>query len=508
MSQPTTKAAPNSIRRADALLLVSLALVIVLVRSRSYQEPPEWDIGTYLVVGHELNCGDRLYLDIWDSKPPAIFATYALAERIFGYGYRQTYWLSVLTAWVTLGGVYFAASVQGRAEGRWAAVLWACVCFEPLLGANQPNTEVFINAAVVWALALMMRDDGRGRLGRYVLVGLLFAAASMYKQVAVATAAAVMLAHLLWPAVDRTRRAALLQAATAGLIGVLAWLALYGYFALTGRAWIFTQTMFVHARWYGGNPLYNLAKSFKPAQLFPADLRFVVPLVIAALIAVVLRAADERVRRGRLLAAAAVGTHLAVAWPGQFFAHYYQLWLPVLCIAGGWGIARLGVRTRSGTAWIAPAVGAVVAICLIQPQFSWFALAGDDWAARKHGSFYERALRDAREVAATLKPDQTLYTWSDEAWLYFVTQRRVPAVGLWKTHTLDGPLAPWLARRTVEDLERNPPDLILDWVSLPAPADHPIALFIESHYRQLEDGKTRWPFVVYTLREPASPASN
>ena len=486
--------------RPDALVLVVLALVIALVRAQSFREPPDWDIGTYLVVAHELGAGERLYLDVWDSKPPAVFATYAVAERVFGYGYRQTYWLSVLAAWVTLAGVSFAASAHGRAAGWWAAALWTCVCFEPQLGANQPNTEVFINAAVVWALALVLSDNGRLGLGRYVTVGLLFGAASMYKQVAVATAGIVMLAHVLWPAEDRTRRVALLQTATAALVGVLAWLAVYAYFALTGRAWIFAQTMIVHARWYGGNLLDNLANSFKPTQLFPTDARFVVPLVIAALLAVALPAGVQRVRPGRLLAAAAVGTHLAIAWPEKFFAHYYQLWLPVLCIAAGWGIVRLGAIVQTRARWVAPAVGAVVAICLIQPQFSWFALSGDEWAARKHGSFYERALLDARDIAATLKPGQTLYAWSDEAWLYFITNRRAPAAGLWKSHTLHGPLAPWLARRTVEDLERHQPDLLIDWTNLEVPEDHPVARFIQAHYRPLDDGNTRWPFVVYVRR--------
>jgi hypothetical protein len=268
------------------------------------------------------------------------------------------------------------------------------------------------------------------------------------------------------------------------------------------------QTMRVLAQWYGGSLLWNLAESFAPNRLFPTEARFIVPLAIAALLAFQPRATEQSARPGRLLAAAAVGTYLAIAWPGQFFAHYYQLWLPVLSIAGGWGISRLGTRIRSGASWVAPVAGAVIAICLIQPQFSWFALSGDRWAARKHGSFYERALRDAREIATTLAPRQTLYTWSDEAWLYYITQRRTPAVGLWKTHTLKGPLAPWLAQRTVEDLERNPPDLIIDWVNLPAPADHPIAQFIGSRYVPLDEDKTRWPFVLYALRKPPGRVSN
>jgi hypothetical protein len=451
--------------RSDALVLAALAMGIALVRTFSFDEPPDWDVGTYLVVGHEIRCGERLYLDIWDSKPPAIFATYAAAERAAGYGYRQTYLLSVVAASVTMLGIFFAGSVHGRVAARWAALFWACICFEPRLGANQPNTEVFINAALVWALALMMRDEGRSQWWRYASIGLLCSVASFYKQVAVAPAAMLAAAHVIWPPENVTRRRAALDATTLALVGALAWAGLFGYFALTGRAWIFWQTMFVHARWYGGNPLVNVARSFLPENLFPADARFILPLALAALLVFVPRAVE-----------------------GSDPAHD-----PAAAPRRG-ATPRRSRGMRPGKLLT---VGAVVAIGLIQPQLWWFALPGDEWAARKHGSFYARALRDARDIAATLQPSQTLYTWSDEAWLYFITNRRVPAIALWKSHTLHGPLAPWLARRTVEDLDRNPPDLFIDWVTLPAPDEHPIARWYGLRYHALDAGKTRWPFVVY-----------
>ena len=158
--------------RSDALVLAALALSIALVRLFNCHEPPEWDVGTYLVVAHELNAGERLYLDVWDSKPPAVYTTYAVAERIAGYGARQVYLLSVVAAWITMIGVFVVGSAQGRAAGRWAALFWACTCFDPNLGADQPNTEAFINAAIVWAIALLMRVDGKRRVwGMSVAVG-------------------------------------------------------------------------------------------------------------------------------------------------------------------------------------------------------------------------------------------------------------------------------------------------------------------------------------------------
>ena len=330
-----------------------------------------------------------------------------------------------------------------------------------------------------------------------VAVGALFVVASFYKQVAVAPAVVIAIAHVLWPPEGVTRRGAIAQGLVIGLTGMLAWAALFGYFALTGRAWLFAQTMFVHPRWYQGDVIANLAASLAPANLFGPDVRSLLPLALAALLALLPRSAGAPRRPGRLLAAAAVGTHLAVAWPGQFHDHYYQLWLPVLCVAAGWGVVRLGSLSRMPNRWLARALGAVLAAALLWPQVSWFTLSPDARAERKHGGMFARALRDGREVASLMLPGETLYTWSDEAWLYHVARRRVPAAGLWKSHTLEGPLAQWLARRTVEDLERNPPDFFVDWATIDSPADHPIRHWFETRYTPLVDGKTRWPFVVY-----------
>ena len=146
--------------RLQIFSLLLLATAIAGIRLFSFNAPPEWDIGTYLVVGHELNTGGRLYADVFDTKPPAVFATYALAERITGYSQGEIYFLSVVASIVTMLGIYAAASTQDRAAGLWAALFWTCICFEPVCGADLPNTEVFINAAIVWAVALLM--GGRG----------------------------------------------------------------------------------------------------------------------------------------------------------------------------------------------------------------------------------------------------------------------------------------------------------------------------------------------------------
>src|SRR3981189_338581 len=138
------------------LILLGLSIAIAALRLRTYNEPLEPDLITYMLFSHALNRGGQLYVDSWILKPPGIYLIYALAERVAGFGELQVYLLNVGAAVVTLVGVYVAGATRGRISGLWAAAFWTLLCGAPTLWANQPNTEVFINACAVWALALLL----------------------------------------------------------------------------------------------------------------------------------------------------------------------------------------------------------------------------------------------------------------------------------------------------------------------------------------------------------------
>ena len=48
--------------------------------------PPNRDISTYAVIGHEMAAWRALYSDLFDNKPPAIYWSYMATEQVFGYG--------------------------------------------------------------------------------------------------------------------------------------------------------------------------------------------------------------------------------------------------------------------------------------------------------------------------------------------------------------------------------------------------------------------------------------
>jgi len=160
-------------RYLPLLILAGLSLVIAVMRLHTYNEPFERDITSHAVIAHEMLAGRQLYSDLWDSKPPAIFVTYAIADALVGYGPRSVYFLGVAAAVITLLGAYWAGSAYGgRAGGLWAAAFWAVICSDLRLWANQPNIEVGMNACLVWAFALMVRADTKKlQLRRWLGIG-------------------------------------------------------------------------------------------------------------------------------------------------------------------------------------------------------------------------------------------------------------------------------------------------------------------------------------------------
>ena len=440
MSEPTD--CPHSPTRSARTLLVlaGLSLLIAATRLRTYSAPVDWDVGTYAVIAHELNHGKRLYADVWDMKPPAIFATYQVAEWLAGYGFGQIYLLGALCAILTMLGVYAAGSAFGPGAGLCAAACFAVVQSDLGLEANRPNTEAFINACTAWSFALLLRSP---TAGTHVLIGVLVGLGSLYKQVAVAVMAPAIIAHAI---MNRRRRGGTV-ALTIALSFAMTWLAVWGYFAATGRAEIFWKTIVEYPRFYastGGERGWILLPGILVAIL-PAAFMLVVGLLLGW------KDRDGR-RRWILLLALVVGTQAAIALPRQYFAHYFQLWLVPASIGAGWGLSVLQAPPRR---WIAVACGVVVLGGLVFLQIPTYRLSAREWTIRQHGDVLGKWLLPvAEELDSSLHPDEAFYQWANEPWLYFATRRRPPGAALWRSHTIEGPVAEWLTHRTLADLQR------------------------------------------------------
>jgi hypothetical protein len=487
--------------RVAPLALLGLALVIALARLHTWDEPLERDITGMAVIGQALRDGDALYSGIWDHKPPAAAVTHAAAITAVGFGRRAIYLLGVVTAVVVLVGVYTAgAAAGGSAAGLWAAAFWTVLAGDLWLQANQPNVEAFLNACLVWVFALLLRPDGPTPWWRFAGAGTAVALASLFKTVAVASIAPLALLLVVWPAGGQRRRAL----AGVGLmlaIGALTWGLVVGYFAATGRLAAFVEAVFTYNRFYAGSLWTNLGRGAHPTFLFHPTLVSLLPVAALAAMGAARGLMTGPRRRWVLLGALAVGTMVAVALPGRFYPHYYQLWIPVLTIGAGWAAAELG---RVGPRVLGPLAGAAALLFLVVFQLPLYELPPDDWSRAKYRSDIFVAERDlARELRTLLLPGETFYEFGAETGLYFETGQRPLSGAFYAYPLLSGPVAGALTARAIADLERRPPELfvVVDWVL--GATTHPLRQWTQTRYRPAPGEPRRGPFLLLVRRGSA-----
>jgi 4-amino-4-deoxy-L-arabinose transferase-like glycosyltransferase len=477
--------------RAYSVLLVLCAL-IALARLHTYNEPFERDITTYAVIAHEMLQGRPLYSDMWDLKPPAIFVTYELGEVFGGYGPTSIYLLGVGAAIFTLLALYRAGVIfGGKRCGLWAGVLWTIVCSDLYLQANQPNTEVFINACLAWGFVAFLQLKPQKFDGRRILqLGVLLALASLYKQVALAVFLLLALAYVLRPEGEGEmrllRRTAVLQVLTVLAFIATAWVGVVAYFMITGRWQALYDTLFVIGRFYAGNIWGNLANGLAPHRLCPSHLYFVLPLLSAGIAGCILGLRQGRNTRPWLLwSAYLIGTQIAVSLPGQFYSHYYQLWLPPLIIGASWGLALLSSIPHKISQFASLAAGTIVVAILAAYELPSFLVPANDWSRMKYGEVFVTEKLLAGELDEILKPNETFYEYGSEPGLYFYTKRR-PVSGVIIAYPLyEGPLSARFSRRVTAALESASPDLII--LAVQYPLSQHVANFINRHYRVMSD---------------------
>lgn len=488
--QASAPEVPGDGRRSLKLALAPLFLIAVLIsvdRLSIYQKPLGIDCSVYAVMAHEVLSGRLLYTDLWDHKPPAIYITYAVAEVLVGYGIHTFYLLEVAAGVTTLFGIYFAASaIGGRVSGLWAAAFWAVLSGDLTLEATEPNAEVFMNSCLVWAFALLVRSSEKSfEWTRFLVIGVLYALASLYKPVAVVIPALVGLVYVATAAGGmRARLRRLAQVALIASAGIAVWVAVFGYFLALGRFDDFYST-FIYNSFYSGDLRANMLAPLRgTAEWFLNVLNWLVVTVgVGAVIG-----AFKNFRLWALLIAFCVATWMQIALPGHFWSHYYQLWLPPLIVGAGWTIGSLTTLTRRRVTWLPHAAGAALLLTLTIQQVPRYRviLSGDWHKVSSHESL--AAKRVAQEVDALLAPDETLYVWGIEPSLYVWSRRRSPTGVFFVHHLTDGPVAGRLSAQVSDALARERPEVFIiskKFMGNKA-VDHPILQNLYSNYAPLQ----------------------
>jgi hypothetical protein len=471
-------------------LLLLLAAVLVAMRGHTYAEPIQRDLLIYAFIGEGLLHGGTLYDDWIDLKPPGPYLVFGVAGALLGIGHLQMFVLGVLLGLATLVGLYrlFAGPLETPWAGVGVAALWVVIGSDLRLEANEPNTEAFINAFLVWAVVgLLSLARDRVDMARAIGIGALFALATTFKHVAIVPAVLLCLAHLV---VRREAFArAFAQCAIVGIVVAGTWVAMAAWFALDGRFEPFWDTLVRYPSEYGeitGRTVgANLIAGLSVERFFDAAMGNYAWGVLAVTAAAVIGAIAGH-REWAYLLALVVGTYFAVAAPGWFFPHYDQLWLPVIAIGLGMALRQFA-SSRVPPSALAAATLALVTTIGVARTAPQYRLDAREWSEAKYQTIFTSAEDLGRVLGEVMHEDERLYVHGVLPNLYLAAGRRpaTSVANIWFTFPDYGRrLAPRATAEALADLEATPPDVVV-FDGFTASFDGPglpLRDFLDQHY--------------------------
>lgn len=473
------------------VVLLACGIIMLVSRFHTRHEPIQVDVAAYATIAHELLAGRALYSDLWDHKPPAVHVTYAVFERLCGYGETE---LLVMTLCFSLVSLLLlerlTRDIAGDRAALAAAVLWAFASGDLFVQGTEPNCELMLNTCALAAMVCFVRTDERS-LKWPLLCGVFLAAGSLYKMTAVLLA--LVLVPLLLVRRDRwaLNRHGLLQVLVMALPGMLAWVGMSLYFALTGRLGDYYEAVFAYNQRYAHGLLANLLGFLRPENcLFSRAYTGIQPLLCFTVVWVVLYLRGSHDFRRSALVIFGLGSVLRVAAPGRYFEHYYRLLLPFFCIATGivWVKILDGelIPVRRGPSRVLRAVALAIPFACVLLFYVWYQVLSTSQISRlKYGDRFVHSKALCRKLAGLMRPSDKVYPHGGTPSVYFYLKQR-PISGFVYAFSLYGRDPATLARRAkLEDaiLRERPEFVVFDRALFEGWAKE----FFTQHYETVED---------------------
>jgi len=483
----------NSLERPDSQRWLLGSLLFVLLRALpNISYPIGRDQASFLVIGEGLLRGQRLYRDLWDIKPPGIYAVYAVLSKLFGHvmwsvGFVDIVWLLVISYCIFrfteryMGAV--AAGVTVMVNASWH-------CANGYLVAAQSECFLMLLAFVGY---LLVADEGRWQVARDLAAGLCLGGGFWLKYNALAFLPLLALVpYIDWGAFNlRPRRLRLVVPRREWFwrVGVLiagfliASGVVVAYFGLTGSWAAFRESHLAIA------PRYAAAPGRIPGYWTVAAARVLLGLGGWTLLATgVSFLIPEWCDLSQLLpvASAAAMGFVATSSQFRFFPYSFETCRPFFAAIWGYLAWRTyndvrGLARRPDRRWLTKLLAsALLAVITLGPlrleaetcvrryrDLAWWWRDSRDFFARypEVRSSIER-LEGQSQVIDLLRrcsvPGDGLFIWGTAPLIYYMTGLRPPTRFVVTNHPLISPWGPPEWRdELVRDLEKSPPAFLV-----------------------------------------------
>jgi hypothetical protein len=447
-------------RRARVPTLFLILLVSLAIRFPVLHVPFDRDEGGFSYIAWRWSQGEVPYRDAFDNKPPLLYASYRVAQAVFGTQPEGIHLFLILLGILQVALFYKIARRWFSEAGALAAtVAFSLLAAEPTYGVGSAATaEAFVLLPVLLTVYFLP--------GSAFLAGLCIGAAIMTKQTAVLYALAFG-ASLLVARSDlsfRSRFAALGKYASGAFI-VPALCA--SYFWMRGTWVDFLYAVFTYNLQHttevatGG----RLADGFKGLldnlhALAPAE----AGIWLAALAGLAVLVRSKRSERWTLLlwSLAAVAS-LCVSF--RFLSHYFLELAPVVALALGALVSRLWPKQRRGIVISGMLLAAMYGVA--NRAYLWGGSPEAFSRATYQGNYFVEADRVARYIAETTQPSDKVFIFGSEPEILFLAKRQSPTRHIFfypLTIERVGALA--FQQEVARDIERGFPAMIV-WINNP-----------------------------------------
>lgn len=485
---------PRASPRHSVVPWLGLAVVTIVLRGCIADIPLERDEGAYGYVASQWLSGKLPYRDVFDHKPPAIFAAYAVIQAAMGDSPQVLRWATTLhSVGLFVGILIICNAIHIAPHSSLIACLAAAVMMSSTAFDGQSaNCELFAIAPATLGFGLALTAASRRqpiRWGIALLAGVCCGLSLLYKHVAILYVLPAFLAVAQKP--DRMLLATMFAMGVSLLPAVAC-----GYFCVMAAWPDFVFCNWTYNRFYAG----SIPLAHYPAHFF-ASVRPIVssawPTLAAALYgAGVLRCikdrtTDSRQRRFSLWTWIFTG-FLLVLPGGAFYSHYFMFWIPsisVLVAVATHSIFALRHPYRILFAYLAAVFGAY---CLVEGPLVW----GDRYEATKRiygdANFFFDAVAWGKWLERHTKQDDTVFIVGSEPQILWQAGRET--VGRYcYIYPLTLPSTAMSAQaETVRAWTEQPPNIVVDVNSplslsmsrdTPRPFFHWLGETLRSEYR-------------------------
>lgn len=484
-----------------ALILIFAALGhMVWCRLVWNEVPLQTDTGIWAYFGGRMLDGARLYRDLWESKPPGIFWTFAGVEGLFGRGSVTA--LLWLDAFITIGvcAVTFAVATRfaSRSTALCAVCLLSVLLNHRILADWGNNLEKFVALFEMLALLFVIpqkalageasTDADRDRT-RSFIAGICCGLAMLFKQTGVILPV-LLIVYLARG--DRTNHAVsakrpVLFRFAAGVL--LPWLVALIWLVSNDAISGFWRQVIVHdvarasttdaerhqlLRWDHwanvGRHLLLALSVFGPA------------LAACVTLAATPSSSSDETALARpaglgIVAIYAVAVTLVFSLAPFGYGHYLLQSLPAAAVLLAW-LCDAGPTATVRWARIVAIAAFLFGVLQLNDHFKF--LSDPECDARKAYAYISRRTADLAKVTeGTSAPDQSVMLWPADHAVNYYARRRTPleicqAIDIFRgrIYLLDPPMP-----QVLERLAAEPPEVIIDWtpIAVGRPSDNPSA---------------------------------